>query len=118
MTKPYIAPEITTLTPSPEQRQVIEDVIRWLHRDTGAFAILSQGRGAGKSTLRALIAQRILDGDAEPLYEVRPIVHRESHSLAVALSGPHSRACGIRMHAHGAECSSNCPTCGGQARAW
>lgn len=29
---------------------------------------------------------------------------------------PHSRACGIREHAHGAECSSDCPTCGGQGK--
>jgi len=27
---------------------------------------------------------------------------------------PHSRACGIRMHKHGIECSTNCPTCGGK----
>ena len=28
---------------------------------------------------------------------------------------PHSRACGIRRHDHGPECSSNCPTCGGRS---
>lgn len=27
---------------------------------------------------------------------------------------PHSRACGIRKHGHGPDCSSNCPTCGGR----
>jgi hypothetical protein len=27
---------------------------------------------------------------------------------------PHSRACGIRKHDHGPECSRNCPTCDGQ----
>lgn len=27
---------------------------------------------------------------------------------------PHSRACGWRRHDHGAECHSNCPTCGGR----
>lgn len=26
---------------------------------------------------------------------------------------PHSRACGIRIHPHGVECSSDCPTCRG-----
>jgi hypothetical protein len=26
---------------------------------------------------------------------------------------PHSRACGIRPHEHGPECSTNCPTCQG-----
>jgi hypothetical protein len=28
---------------------------------------------------------------------------------------PHSRACGIVSHEHGADCHSNCPTCGGRA---
>lgn len=28
---------------------------------------------------------------------------------------PHSRACGIRKHDHGRECSKDCPTCGGSA---
>lgn len=27
---------------------------------------------------------------------------------------PHSRACGFRAHAHGVECSRNCPTCQGK----
>ena len=31
----------------------------------------------------------------------------------VTVRRPHSRACGIRKHDHGSECSSNCPTCGG-----
>jgi hypothetical protein len=25
---------------------------------------------------------------------------------------PHSRACGVRRHDHGPECSIDCPTCG------
>ena len=29
--------------------------------------------------------------------------------------GPHSRACGIVAHRHGASCHPNCPTCGGRA---
>jgi uncharacterized protein (DUF2267 family) len=29
-------------------------------------------------------------------------------------SRPHSRACGIREHPHGAACHSNCPTCHGR----
>ena len=27
---------------------------------------------------------------------------------------PHSRACGIRRHAHGSDCHQNCPTCHGR----
>ena len=27
---------------------------------------------------------------------------------------PHSRACGVRKHLHGTECSTNCPTCHGR----
>lgn len=27
--------------------------------------------------------------------------------------GPHSRACGMALHPHGAACHSNCPTCHG-----
>jgi len=30
-------------------------------------------------------------------------------------SGPHSRACGVKKHEHGRECSDNCPTCHGKA---
>lgn len=26
---------------------------------------------------------------------------------------PHSRACGIKWHEHGSECTPDCPTCGG-----
>jgi hypothetical protein len=28
-------------------------------------------------------------------------------------SDPHSRACGVRPHAHGWQCHDNCPTCHG-----
>lgn len=28
---------------------------------------------------------------------------------------PHSRACGIARHPHGADCHHNCPTCAGAA---
>ena len=28
---------------------------------------------------------------------------------------PHSRACGLYPHPHGAQCASDCPTCGGRA---
>lgn len=28
---------------------------------------------------------------------------------------PHSRACGWKAHTHGPACSTNCPTCHGQA---
>lgn len=27
---------------------------------------------------------------------------------------PHSRACGFKNHAHGPDCSNNCPTCHGK----
>lgn len=30
-------------------------------------------------------------------------------------NSPHSRACGIQPHEHGAACSKDCPTCGGNA---
>jgi hypothetical protein len=39
------------------------------------------------------------------------VLHRQQESHA---SGPHSRACGFRLHEHGPECHTNCPTCGGQ----
>ena len=29
-------------------------------------------------------------------------------------TAPHSRACGIHAHPHGARCSRDCPTCGGR----
>jgi hypothetical protein len=29
---------------------------------------------------------------------------------------PHSRACGMAVHEHGASCSRDCPTCGGQSQ--
>lgn len=29
-------------------------------------------------------------------------------------TGPHSRACGWKEHAHGFSCHSNCPTCHGK----
>lgn len=30
------------------------------------------------------------------------------------VTGPHSRACGVRPHDHGVFCNSNCPTCKGR----
>lgn len=30
-------------------------------------------------------------------------------------AGPHSRACGIKPHPHGEDCSPDCPTCQGRS---
>ena len=31
---------------------------------------------------------------------------------------PHSRACGVRQHAHGSACHGNCPSCAGRPLPW
>lgn len=71
----YVAPEITTLVPRPEQQQIID-------ANMAAISIIGRplwvsGRGAGKSTTRAMIAQALLDQEDYPMYEVRPIVRRD-----------------------------------------
>jgi hypothetical protein len=68
--EPYTPPEVATLEPTPSQLGAINYVVLAAE----SLALLSQGRGSGKSTARALIAQAILNGDdGDPLYEVRPI---------------------------------------------
>lgn len=52
----------------------------------------------------------IPDGTLESLWK-SPVV--EGTVAGSAKVGPHSRACGIRQHDHGPDCSQNCPTCGG-----
>lgn len=41
------------------------------------------------------------------------ILFRELQSEKVKDERPHSKACGFRMHEHGSQCSSSCPTCHG-----
>lgn len=69
----YVAPEIADLTPTEGQREIVEAAVQAI-RDTDP-AFWRQGRGAGKSTVKGLIAQAILDdGDIYPLYTVIPVV--------------------------------------------
>jgi len=51
--------------------------------------------------------KRVSAGEWQPV-EPEPPAQFESE--------PHSRACGFRWHDHGAECHSNCPTCGGKPK--
>lgn len=70
--KNYVAPELDTLTPRAEQAALVSQCVESV-QDIGDW-LWAIGRGAGKSTTRALIAQAILnEGDDYPLYEVRPI---------------------------------------------
>lgn len=52
-------------------------------------------------------------------FTVGPMLIPEAISGAEFLGRmrPHSRACGIGKHEHGAACSTNCPTCAGKAAA-
>ena len=36
----------------------------------------------------------------------------------ISTDGPHSRACGMLAHPHGALCSTNCPTCHGRVETY
>lgn len=54
-------------------------------------------------------AQIILDASKAPV-----MVESEDFETP---EPPHSRACVIRQHSHGRECSANCPTCGGRESA-
>jgi len=69
----YTAPELSTLTPTHAQQETIDLAVKLIN-----FGKVFQfrGRGSGQTTLRAFIAQAILDTDhrpESPLYEVRPI---------------------------------------------
>lgn len=67
----YVAPELRELIPNAQQEMVISWVVEAVFNAAPVF--WNTGRGSGKSTLRAMIAQAILDTDMhESLYEVRP----------------------------------------------
>jgi hypothetical protein len=66
-----IAPEIDELADLPAQRHII-DVCMEAIMDAGD-PFWGLGRGAGKSTVRALLAARLLADEECPLYKVVPI---------------------------------------------
>lgn len=66
----YQPPEINSLTPSSGQQMIVDAALEAIRQTAPAF--WDKGRGAGKSTVRAFIAQAILDDDAYPLYTVVP----------------------------------------------
>lgn len=57
----YTPPDITSLTPTPQQRECIERAVALIYTDKVIGGYLVMGRGAGKTTLRAMIAQAVLD---------------------------------------------------------
>lgn len=71
----YIAPDIELLSPSEGQRMILEFIVNGI--DDAAPTFWAKGRGAGKSTLRAMIAHAILSDDEHPLYKVVPVVYED-----------------------------------------
>lgn len=71
MTYHYTAPEISELVHHPEQQRIV-DICMEAIEDIGD-ALWSIGRGAGKSTVRGMIAHAILTAEEHPLYEVKAI---------------------------------------------
>ena len=65
-----------------------------------------ENRTRGDYTFIGLLAEFARELRTEPIY---------SQATAVTNSKPHSRACGITKHEHGADCHTNCPTCHGKA---
>lgn len=61
-------PEIGDLKPIEVQQDAI-DLVLWLIQGIPYFKL---GRGSGKSTARAMIANAILAEEEHPLYEVKP----------------------------------------------
>ena len=70
--KVYVAPEIADLTPNPVQRVIIDGAVKYIDQ----FQLFKQGRGAGKTTTKAMIAQALLNDDY-PLYKVVPVDRNE-----------------------------------------
>jgi hypothetical protein len=84
------------------QRDEAREALVEAERRLGAVAALAKEakRGYGSVNLGRL---------AEALGPVSGAVEGAGEA-----EGPHSRACGIHPHPHGAWCSTDCPTCGGK----
>lgn len=54
-------PDLDKIAATPLQQRLIERVIKSMADDLYLWTSLSTGRGSGKTTLRALIAQAIID---------------------------------------------------------
>lgn len=86
--------------------RIIETTVRdaivggWGYMDGEPFHIASYQKGveAGKNRTDEVPNISVPQVRPEPVKDERP----------------HSRACGIKRHEHGTECSENCPTCGGK----
>ena len=65
------APEIKDLTPHHAQERIV-DICMEAIQDAGD-AYWGLGRGSGKSTVRGMLAARLLAEDDYPLYEVKAI---------------------------------------------
>jgi hypothetical protein len=88
--------EAVTVPTENEREVLIEQVL------SESFMTRPSGAGVAKWAARSLVAAGFrLPVPVEP-------------EKPVALKGePHSRACGWRLHDHGTECHTNCPTCEG-----
>lgn len=79
----------------------------------GDLVVGEWGYADGKPLHLPSYQKGLRDGRVEPADELSvsaPVPHPEP----VRDMRPHSRACGIRNHEHGPDCSTNCPTCGGR----
>lgn len=76
-----------------EQQCALAFVIDWQRRET---------RRTAAEMIERLKAEYV---GSRFTYDTTPMISNAE--------GPHSRGCGIRTHEHGAECSRDCPTCGG-----
>lgn len=75
----YVAPEITSLTPTASQQCVIDGALLAIRDDDAGF--WKTGRQSGKSTVRAMIAQALLDEDEHNPYKVVPIHYSTQRAL-------------------------------------
>lgn len=81
--------------------ETIRDYLRQCWREN----LFAQSNEVTKA-LAEIIAWQQANPDRVRLPDHKHVPHKDER--------PHSRACGIRQHEHGPDCSDNCPTCQGR----
>jgi hypothetical protein len=85
-----------------------------------AEALIASGDALDRAAdALAALKETTMDSAATPLDSHVASMDSPAETLhfhGVEDQRPHSRACGWRNHPHGPECSTNCPTCHGEAQ--
>lgn len=93
------------------------DTLAWINMAGQNRLLIKSSRNTGTVFVKILRPDSangmVVELPANNLKELAAVLEQFGALADTKPVEPHSRACGIRKHDHGPECSTNCPTCGG-----